>query len=187
MSAIYAIHLSEVWMAFTIDSGDIMAFLKVISGDHKGAKFQIDRDEVVIGRAPENLVHIDDASISGRHCVIRRDGRRFTLTDLKSTNGTYLNDVRIESYRLSAKDVITVGSVSLLFDGDDIEDAKLTEIPPTIVQPAPKVVGKSSVKQSGPPTTFTKRKSGKGIWIALSVIMGLIGLAALIWFVTQLK
>ena len=160
-----------------------MAFLKITSGALKGTKFQIDRDEIVIGRAPENVVHIDDASISGRHCVIRRDGRRFTLTDLKSTNGTCLNDVRIESYRLSAKDIITVGSVRMVFDGDDIEDAHPTQIPPTIVRPAVKTGSSNSIEPSGRSNAFEKRKSSKGIWITISIIVGILGLGALGWFI----
>jgi pSer/pThr/pTyr-binding forkhead associated (FHA) protein len=160
-----------------------MAFLKITSGELKGTKFQIDRDEIIIGRAPENVVHIDDASISGRHCMIRRDGRRFTLTDLKSTNGTCLNDVRIESYRLSAKDVIMVGSVSMVFDGDDIEDAHPTQIPPTIVRPAAKVGLKPVAEPAARTNVFAKKKSSKGFWITISVIVGLLGLAALVWFI----
>jgi pSer/pThr/pTyr-binding forkhead associated (FHA) protein len=160
-----------------------MAFLKITSGELKGTKFQIDRDEIVIGRAPENVVHIDDASVSGRHCMIRRDGRRFTLTDLKSTNGTCLNDVRIESYRLSAKDVIMVGSVSIVFDGDDIEDAHPTQIPPTIVRPSSKTGLGNSIEQSSRSNVFGKRKSSKGIWITISIIVGILGLGALGWFI----
>jgi len=160
-----------------------MAFLKITSGELKGTKFQIDRDEIVIGRAPENVVHIDDASISGRHCVIRRDGRRFTLTDLKSTNGTCLNDVRIESYRLSAKDIIMVGSVSMVFDGDGIEDAHPTQIPPTIVRPSVKTGTSNSIEQSGRSNAFETRKSSKGIWITISIIVGILGLGALGWFI----
>ena len=160
-----------------------MAFLKITSGVLKGTKIQVDRDEIVIGRAAENVVHLDDASISGRHSMIRRDGRRFTLTDLKSTNGTTLNDVRVESYRLSAKDVIGVGAISMVFDGDDIEDAHPTQISPTIVRPAVKSGGNSSVDQSGSPRSFEQRKSSKGLWIAISVVVGILGLAALAWFI----
>jgi len=159
-----------------------MAFLKITSGSLKGTKFQIDRDEVIIGRAPENVVHIDDASISGRHCIIRRDGRRFTLADLKSTNGTCLNDVMIESYRLSAKDVITVGSVSMVFDGDDIEDAHPTQIPPTIVRPIAKRGSKPEVERLAKTNIFEKKKTSKGIWISISIIVGILGLVALVWF-----
>jgi pSer/pThr/pTyr-binding forkhead associated (FHA) protein len=164
-----------------------MAFLKIISGELKGTKIQIDRDEIVIGRAPENMVHIDDASISGRHCMIRRDGRRFTLADLKSTNGTMLNNVPIESYRLSAKDIISVGSVDILFDGDDIEDAHPTQIPPTIVQHASKSTNAGMAPEKpGRPAAFGKRKSSKGIWLTISIILGLICISILALFIKVL-
>jgi len=160
-----------------------MAFLKITSGDLKGTKIQIDRDEIVIGRAPENVVHIDDASISGRHSMIRRDGRRFTLTDLKSTNGTTLNDVGIESYRLSAKDVIGVGSVNIIFDGDDIEDVHPTQIPPTIVRPSVRSSGGTEANKSGGLHNFQQRKSSKGLWVGVSVAVGVLGLIALVIFI----
>lgn len=162
-----------------------MAFLKVTSGSLKGDKFQIDRDEVVIGRAPENVVHLDDPSVSGRHCVIRRDGRHFTLTDLKSTNGTRLNDVKVQSYRLSAKDAVMVGSVEMIFDGDDIEDAHPTQVPPTIVRPITRSGMKPAARASsgGPETiAFKKRQSSKGLWIGLSVVFGILAIGALAWF-----
>ncbi len=162
-----------------------MAFLKVTSGSLKGSKFQVDRDEVVIGRAPENVVHLDDPSVSGRHCVIRRDGRRFTLTDLKSTNGTRLNDVKVQSYRLSAKDVVMVGSVEMVFDGDDIEDAHPTQVPPTIVRPVTRTGMKAAARSNGggPETiAFKRRQSSKGLWIGISVVFGILAVGALAWF-----
>ena len=98
-----------------------MAFVKLISGPSKGYKVQIDRDEVIIGRDPENVIPIEDVAASSRHCAILREGRKFTIHDLESTNGTRLNGVRITEYRLSPKDIITVGGTEMLFDGDDIE------------------------------------------------------------------
>ena len=157
-----------------------MAFLKVTSGEMKGTKFQIDRDEVIIGRIPENVVHLDDPSVSGRHCAIRRVGRRFTLTDFKSTNGTRLNDVRVETYRLSAKDRISVGSVELIFDGDDIEDAHPTQIPPTIVRHAVRTPQAENVTSA---PSFEKRHSVKGLWVGLSILFGLLTACAFVWLV----
>ena len=98
-----------------------MAFLKILTGPGRSQKVNIDRDEVIIGRNPENVLPIEDVAASGRHCAIVREGRRFTLHDLGSTNGTRLNDVKVTEYRLSPKDVITVGATQILFDGDDID------------------------------------------------------------------
>lgn len=102
-----------------------MAFVKILTGSEKAKKIQIDRDEIIMGRDSSNVVPLEDVAASGRHCAIVRDGRKFTLHDLDSTNGTRLNDVRITEYRLSPKDVITVGATQILFDGDDIEADEL--------------------------------------------------------------
>ena len=162
-----------------------MAFLTVTSGALKGNRFQVDRDEVVIGRVPENVVYIDDPSVSGRHCVIRRDGKRFTLTDLKSTNGTRLNDVTIQSYRLSAKDRICAGAIEMIFDGDDIEDAHPTQIPPTIVRPASTATPAPKAAQQGT-QAFAKQNNGKGLWAGLVILFSLLALGALAWFLRRL-
>ena len=73
-----------------------MAFLRIIAGSQKGQKFEIDRDKVVIGRAPENVVAVDDAAMSGQHCAVLREGRKYTLKDLDSTNGTRLNNDKFD-------------------------------------------------------------------------------------------
>ncbi len=159
-----------------------MAFLRIQGGSDKGQRVQIDRDEVVIGRSPDALLRIDDPSVSGHHCAIARQGRRFMLKDLGSTNGTRLNGVRVDTYQLGAKDIITAGTVDVLFDGDDIEDHLAEEIPPTIVRPA---TGRHAAVRAEP-AAFSQRQSSKGTWIGLSVVVGLCVLAALGWFLHNL-
>jgi len=163
-----------------------MAFLKVTSGKLKGEKFTVDRDEITIGRAPDNVVCLDDPSISGKHCSISRKGRRYTLTDLGSTNGTRLNGVRVSSYRLSAKDVVAAGSVELLFDGNDIEDERIAQVPPTIVkEPTRARVEPADDLGSGIPA-FTRKKSSKGMWIVITAVAGIFAVVALVWFLRNL-
>src|SRR4051794_35378281 len=48
---------------------------------------------VTIGRAADNLIHIDDASVSGRHAELRQSGEDWHLRDVGSTNGTQVNGV----------------------------------------------------------------------------------------------
>ena len=160
-----------------------MAFLKIQSGNDKGRKIQIDRDEIVVGRASENVARIDDPSVSGRHCSITRQGRRFTLRDLASTNGTRLNGVRIDSYQLSAKDIISAGTIDILFDGDDIDDLVEMVIPPTIVRPTP---GRAAASPTAEALPFEERSSSRSTWIALSITAGILVLAALAWFLFNL-
>jgi hypothetical protein len=71
----------------------------------------------------------------------------------------------------------------MVFDGDDIEDAHPTQIPPTIVRPAAKAGVKPAAEPAARTNIFEKKKSSKGIWIIISIIVGILGLAAGIWFI----
>jgi pSer/pThr/pTyr-binding forkhead associated (FHA) protein len=159
-----------------------MAFLKILTGHAKGSRFEIDRDEIIAGRSPNNVVHLNDPSVSGRHCVIRRQGRRYTVHDLDSTNGTLLNGVRVREYRLSPKDVIGVGSVDILFDGDDVETEEQKPIPDTVAfsraRPSPADAG----PPAAPPSAFRVRRSKTGFWMVLIGLATLAVLGALGWF-----
>jgi pSer/pThr/pTyr-binding forkhead associated (FHA) protein len=165
-----------------------MAFLHIVSGEHKGQKFEIDRDRVVIGRSHDNLVCIDSPSISGSHCEIVRDGRKFTLRDLDSTNGTRLNDIKVKEYRLSPKDVITTGDIQIRFDGPDVEAAETSKadaIPDTQVTVR---MGATTQRQSMDSTAlpFRKKKDSKFLWITLGILVVILAVAAGAWFIFKL-
>jgi len=64
---------------------------------------------LTVGRAPENDIQLDLLQISKRHAVFRRDTQGWTLEDLESTNGVYVNGRRIRQCRLRATDVIQIG------------------------------------------------------------------------------
>jgi SARP family transcriptional regulator, regulator of embCAB operon len=72
-----------------------------------------------IGRHPANAVVCDDAKVSRDHAVIRPTADGFRLTDLRSTNGTFVNDARVEEVTLSDGDRIVVGVHELVFRVDD--------------------------------------------------------------------
>lgn len=79
------------------------------------------RGRLTIGRGPGNDWVIEDSAptptISRSHCVIEGDGTSFSLTDLGSTNGTFVNDRQVpahSSVRISAGDRVRMGSQGLL-------------------------------------------------------------------------
>jgi pSer/pThr/pTyr-binding forkhead associated (FHA) protein len=76
-----------------------------------------DSDFVLIGRRPENAISLSDPKCSRRHCKLTRaTDQRWTLRDLKSTNGTFVNERRITSeHPLADGDVIQIGDVELIF------------------------------------------------------------------------
>lgn len=79
-------------------------------------------DEVTsIGRAVENQIVITSKRVSREHVRLRRDGWRTILEDLGSTNGSYLNDARVESPTpLRDGDHIKVGDVVFTFHDPDV-------------------------------------------------------------------
>jgi len=159
-----------------------MAFVKILSGNQKGKRIEVDRDRIVIGRAPENVVVIDDPSVSAKHCSILRDGRKFTLRDLDSTNGTLLNNVKISENHLAPKDVIQAGAIKILFDGDDIDAAdEVGFTPPTDTHTTVAIATSASGGFSSP--TFGAKQGKKFTGVIIISIIGVLALGALAYFV----
>jgi hypothetical protein len=68
-----------------------------------------------IGRAKANDIVLDDLAVSSQHCRIRPEDGLFVLHDLKSTNGTFLNERRVMRQPLAEGDVVKVGETTLQF------------------------------------------------------------------------
>lgn len=91
-------------------------FLLVVSGNHTGRLFVLDRGEHLIGRARSADVTIDDKAASQRHAKIVQHETQYTLVDLGSTNGTYVNDELVDGEApLRIGDVIRIGETLLTF------------------------------------------------------------------------
>ena len=63
-------------------------------------EFPFDKEVLTVGRKPENDIQIDNLSVSGKHAKIEKSGSDFTLVDLQSINGTFVNNKKITSYNL---------------------------------------------------------------------------------------
>ena len=72
-------------------------------------------EPVSIGRDPSNSLAFKDDMLSRFHCVIEKDGASFVVRDLKSRNGTLVNDQRVERATLKRGDRIRVGRVLIRF------------------------------------------------------------------------
>ncbi|MGE0453621.1 MAG: FHA domain-containing protein [Vicinamibacteria bacterium] len=97
--------------------------LHVTRGPNFGRFFEVKLESATsIGRAKGNDVVLDDRAVSSQHCRVRRgDGGIYELVDLRSTNGTYLNERRVSRSTLSAGDVIKVGETNLQFRMDHLK------------------------------------------------------------------
>jgi hypothetical protein len=65
--------------------------LVLINTDGAGKSFPISDTTLKIGKSPDNDVVIDQPTVSRNHLVIRRQGDRFLVEDLQSTNGTFID------------------------------------------------------------------------------------------------
>ena len=70
---------------------------------------------VSIGRLPDNNIVIDNPAVSGRHARVFREGNHYVVEDLKSTNGTFVNEKPIARHTLLEGDILLVGKHSLVF------------------------------------------------------------------------
>jgi len=83
------------------------------------------KESVTIGRDEDNTITIDNLAVSGYHARIDIAGPDFIVTDLQSTNGTFVNDKKVVSHKLSHGDNVMVGKHVILFVG--IEKGKAEE------------------------------------------------------------
>jgi FHA domain/zinc-ribbon domain len=84
-------------------------------GGMAGQSFQPGDGRTLVGRSPECDIFLDDVTVSRRHAEILREGDTFTIRDLGSLNGTYVNRKRIESAVLENDDEVQVGKYRLTF------------------------------------------------------------------------
>ena len=89
--------------------------LIAIAGSLKGSIFDLNEDEVYLGRDQSNQVSIDDLSVSRTHAVIRRVEGGYKIEDLGSHNGTLINDARGGERTLKQGDRIQLGGSYFIF------------------------------------------------------------------------
>lgn len=92
------------------------ALLVVRRGPNSGSRFLLDGELTTAGRHPQSDIFLDDFTVSRRHVEFRRaqDGS-FTVADVGSLNGTYVNREPIDSVVLSNGDEVQIGKYRLVF------------------------------------------------------------------------
>ncbi|MGE5838405.1 MAG: FHA domain-containing protein [Deltaproteobacteria bacterium] len=88
----------------------ILTFNKQVIKEYPFAK-----DSITMGRHEDNAIVIDNLAVSGYHAKIDKLGGEYILTDLQSTNGTFVNDRKVVSHKLSHGDNIVLGKHVILF------------------------------------------------------------------------
>jgi pSer/pThr/pTyr-binding forkhead associated (FHA) protein len=91
--------------------------VRVTSGADEGWLFALSPGELIIGREEGSAIRLQDGNVSHQHALLRVHGEDVTIEDLRSTNGTKVNGVAIDSPAdLAPGDVIDVGGVQLVIE-----------------------------------------------------------------------
>lgn len=93
-----------------------MAKLKLMFKGEVLNVYSLDREQLTVGRRPDNDVQIDNLAVSGRHARILTIVNDSFIQDLDSTNGTYINGDRVTKPALHDGDVITIGKHQLVYE-----------------------------------------------------------------------
>ena len=186
------------------------SWLVMSQGPQPGQSFMLDRDWLTLGRDPSNDIEINDPQISRQHTRITRQGRMMVIEDLGSTNGTFVNGMRLTGSHVMANgDTIGLGDGVTLtyYEEGQAADATETvvgraapappppsyELPPQPVQPQPPPIRTAvpppppAYTAAPPPPPATGKKSMTWLWVGcglvmLGVIVACVGVFALDYF-----
>lgn len=157
-----------------------MACLTVMDGPLKGQRVSLDQPLTRVGRREGNDWVLQDASVSGSHCEVERAAGGFLIRDLGSTNGTKVNSEPVKDKSLFRNDIIQIGEVPVMLEGDDVPQTALNEASPIprttiIIPPKPP----STIDT---PKVFVKKSNSNKIWTAVIVILVLVIVGFLVVF-----
>jgi hypothetical protein len=103
---------------YLANTGNVTVSRLVLVAEGKETSFPLSRDAYTLGRHRNNDIVISDPKVSSFHARIDRSAEGFTLHDLKSRNGTFLNGKRIETGVLTTGDEVRLGTARLLYKID---------------------------------------------------------------------
>lgn len=101
--------------------------LIVLKGTNQGKIFKINLPTTSLGRDKGSNIHLNDKTISRKHCLLINSISTITLIDLQSSNGTLINGERVEKKKLTHGDKINIGHTLLKFEMADRDISKYHE------------------------------------------------------------
>src|SRR6478609_11384350 len=95
--------------------------LLVISGEDMGRRYELGLTEISIGRADTCTICVNTDQVSRKHATVQAILGKYYLVDLRSTNGTFVNEQKVERAKLLDGDQIRVGKTVLKYTESHIE------------------------------------------------------------------
>lgn len=89
--------------------------LTIMNGCFEGLEIPLDKPRIILGRELGCNICLDDSHVSDLHAAVIKNGGDFSIEDLGSGNGTYVNGERVQKCRLRDGDSISIGGFELRF------------------------------------------------------------------------
>jgi predicted component of type VI protein secretion system len=180
--------------------------LVMSQGPQPGQTFTLDQDLLTLGRDPGGDIVINDPQVSRQHARITCQGELILIEDLGSTNGTFVNGMRLTGpHTLANGDVISLGdAVTLTFYGAGIATTEPLAGQPTLSSAAPSYGPPPPAFEAAPPPAQTAtpppppayaaappveaKKSNTGLWVGcgcLVLILGCIAVGLFVWYAPE--
>lgn len=91
------------------------AVLVIHRGPAQGARFELKDPRVTVGRASDSTIFLDDVTVSREHAEFARTPDGWTVSDVGSLNGSYVNKKLIDSIALATGDEVQIGKYRFIF------------------------------------------------------------------------
>lgn len=93
----------------------VVGWFVAMSGDQKGEDFRLHDGKNTVGSGSDSQIALRDSTVSSQHASVRHEDGKFIMTDLDSSNGTFLNDRKVVREELNDNDTIRFGEVIVKF------------------------------------------------------------------------
>jgi pSer/pThr/pTyr-binding forkhead associated (FHA) protein len=90
-------------------------FLELLRGVSAVPRYELNKAEMVLGREPGVDLMLSGDQVSRRHALLRRRNQEYTIIDLDSSHGIYLNGVKVHSALLRDEDVVQLADVVFVY------------------------------------------------------------------------
>jgi hypothetical protein len=157
-----------------------MAKLIGVTGEFKDREYPLEEGEITIGRKTDNVILLDNPTVSSHHCVLTLAGTSCSLQDLDSTNGTRLNgrSVRNEPADLHHKDVLQLGDIEFIVDAPELSSAPVARYTDADAEVATDAMAAPQDFNTISPFGAPPRER-KGVWYFMLITVGILTLLAL--------
>ncbi len=159
-----------------------------LTDPYKGQVFIIEKEDFLIGRTNSCDLVMNHSTISGRHARIQKFGDHYEIVDLQSTNGTFLNGLRIERKHLRSEDKVK-------FDQFEFQFIDPADVGRTFVRPSSEEMTKTIARPHAPLPSAQPQAAlpaarkgsllgGTIVGLLVSLLLGLVGNAVMLYFST---